>query len=111
MRVLHLLNHTKRLNGNVHAAIDLACAEARLGHRVAIASGEGHFDDILTAHDVEIIPLTQERRVGALLKAAAKLQRLLRDWRPDVVHSHMMTSTVLAWPVCRLMRVPLVTTV
>jgi glycosyltransferase involved in cell wall biosynthesis len=111
MRVLHLLNHTKRLNGNVHAAIDLACAEARLGHRVAIASGEGHFDDILTAHDVEIIPLTQERRVGALLKAAAKLQRLLRDWRPDVVHSHMMTSTVLAWPVCQLMRVPLVTTV
>jgi glycosyltransferase involved in cell wall biosynthesis len=111
MRVLHLLNHTKRLNGNVHAAIDLACAQAKLGHRVAVANGGGHFDDILAANHVEIMLVSQERRAATLLKGAAKLYRLLRDWRPDVVHSHMMTSTILAWPVCKLLRIPLITTV
>lgn len=27
MRVLHILNHTGRFNGNVRAAVDLACAQ------------------------------------------------------------------------------------
>ena len=111
MRVLHLLNHTKRLNGNVHAAVDLACAQAQLGHSVAVASGGGHFDELFSANGVEIMRVSQERRPVALIKAMRTLDRLLGDWHPDVVHAHMITSAAVAWPVCKVRRIPLVTTV
>lgn len=111
MRILHLLNHTKRLNGHVHAAVDLSCAQVKLGHSVAIASGGGDFDALLTANRVETMQVNHERRPAMLLKAAAKLHCVVREWRADVVHAHMMTSAVLAWPICKLSGIPLVTTV
>jgi glycosyltransferase involved in cell wall biosynthesis len=111
MRILQLLNHTRRLNGHVHAAVDLACALAKLGHKVAVASGGGDFDKLLVANNVDTMFVNQERRPGELVKAATALYRLARDWHAEVVHAHMMTSAVLAWPVCRLLGIPLVTTV
>jgi glycosyltransferase involved in cell wall biosynthesis len=111
MRILQLLNHTRRLNGHVHAAVDLACAQAKLGHQVAVASGGGDFDKLLAVNNVDTMLVSHERRPRELLKAVAGLYRLARDWRPEVVHAHMMTSAVLAWPVCKLLRIPLVTTV
>jgi glycosyltransferase involved in cell wall biosynthesis len=110
MRVVHLLNHTERLNGNVHAAVDLACAQAQLGHRVAVASGGGHFDDLFSANEVEIMRVSPEPHSVAPIKAMWTLRRLLKDWRAEVVHAHMMTSAVVAWPVCKFLRIPLVTT-
>jgi glycosyltransferase involved in cell wall biosynthesis len=111
MRVLHLLNHTNRLNGHVHAAVDLACAQAKLGHSVAIASGGGDFDALLASNGVESKLLNHDRRPSVLLKSLAALRRLERGWRPDVIHAHMMTSAILAWPICRFTRTPLITTV
>ncbi|MDP3740464.1 MAG: glycosyltransferase family 4 protein [Hyphomonadaceae bacterium] len=111
MRILHLLNHTKRLNGHVHAAVDLACAQVKLGHSVAIASEGGDFDTLLAANNVETMAVNHRRRPAALLSGLRSLNRLVRDWRADVVHAHMMTSALLAWPVCKLARIPLVTTV
>jgi glycosyltransferase involved in cell wall biosynthesis len=111
MRVLHLLNHTNRLNGHVHAAVDLACAQKRFGHHVAVASGGGDFDALLAGNKVQTMLLNHERRPATLIKALGVLYRLVRDWRADVVHAHMMTSAVLAWPVCKALGVPLVTTV
>ena len=111
MRIFHLLNHTCRMNGHVHAAIDLACAQVKLGHSAAMVSRGGDFDDFLAANGIEIMQLDCERRPATLLKSLYKLQGLVRGWRADVVHAHMMTSAVLAWPVCHLVGVPLVTTV
>lgn len=111
MRVLHLLNHTRRLNGHVHAAIDLACAQARQGHTVAIASQSGDFDALLRENRIETFAIDHERRVGRLIRSMLRLRTIVRAWRPDIIHAHMMTSAVLAWPVCRLSGVPLVTTV
>jgi glycosyltransferase involved in cell wall biosynthesis len=111
MRILHLLNHTRRLNGHVHAAIDLSCAQVKLGHQVAIASGGGDFDEFLPVHAVETMLLDHERKPLTLLKAVWHLRTLVRHWRPDVVHAHMVTSAVVAWPVCKMFRIPLVTTV
>lgn len=111
MRVLHVLNHTYRLNGHVHAAVDLACAQAALGHEVAVCSAGGSFDALLEAHGVETIVLDQERRPGTALKAITALIGHVRRRRFDVVHAHMMTSALLAWPACRLAGIPLVTTV
>lgn len=111
MRVLHLLNHTNRLNGHVHAAIDLACAQAKLGHSVAVASGGGDFDALLASRDIEAMVVRHQRRPATLFKSVAALYRQVVQWRADVVHAHMMTSAVLAWPVCKLIGIPLVTTV
>ena len=111
MRILHILNHTKRRNGHVHAAVDLACAQSQLGHSVAICSAGGAFDDLLAHHGVETFVIDQSRKPLTTLKAVFKLKGLIKGWRPDVVHAHMMTSAVLAWPCCRLAGVPLITTV
>jgi hypothetical protein len=68
MRILHLLNHTNRLNGHVHAAVDLACAQIKLGHSVAVASGGGDFDALLAANNIETMLVSHERRPATLLK-------------------------------------------
>src|SRR5689334_19433809 len=104
MRILQLLNHTKRLNGHVHAAVDLACAQVRMGHRVTVASGGGDFDALLAANQVESVVVAHQRRPAALMKGVAQLYSVIRSFRPDVVHAHMMTSAVLAWPICKLFR-------
>lgn len=111
MRIMHLLNHTNRMNGHVHAAVDLACAQVTLGHDVAIASGGGDFDSFLADHKVETKFVSHERQPAALIGSLISLNRLARDWRAELVHAHMMTSAVLAWPVCKVLRIPLVTTV
>jgi glycosyltransferase involved in cell wall biosynthesis len=111
VRILHLLNHRRRLNGHVHAAVDLACAQVKLGHTVAMASQGGDFDELLRTNGIETFVVDHERRPGPVLKSMVGLTGLLRRWRPDVVHAHMMTSAVLAWPACKLTRVALVTTV
>jgi glycosyltransferase involved in cell wall biosynthesis len=111
MRVIHILNHTRRLNGHVHAAVDLACAQSRLGHTIAIASGGGDFDLLLAQNEVETMPVNHERRPATLLKGLATLHRLARGWKADLVHAHMVTSAVLAWPVCKSLGIPLITTV
>jgi glycosyltransferase involved in cell wall biosynthesis len=111
MRILHLLNHTNRLNGHVHAAVDLACEQKRQGHDVCIASGGGDFDRLLAANDIDNRKLDHERKPLTILRSLWTLRRHVKEWKPDVVHAHMMTSAVLAYPVCKLSGVPLITTV
>jgi len=111
MRILHILNHTNRLNGHVHAAVDISCAQTKLGHTVSIASGGGDFDELLAGHGVESFRLLHKRQPLVLMRSFWRLLSLARNWKPDVIHAHMMTSAVLAWPVCKLLRIPLVTTV
>ncbi len=111
MRILHVLNHTGRLNGNVHAAIDLACVQARLGHDVVVVSGGGSFDTLLKDNAVETIQISQHRRPINMARAIISLSKLMRFRRLDVVHAHMMTSALLCWPACKVANVPLVTTV
>ncbi|WP_439575012.1 glycosyltransferase family 4 protein [Phreatobacter sp.] len=111
MRILHLLNHTLRLNGHVHAAVDLACAQTAMGHTVCVGSGHGEFDELLARRQVTSVRIDHRRRPLDLVKSLLALRRHVRTWQPDVIHAHMVTSAVLAWPVCKLAGIPLVTTV
>ncbi len=111
MRILHILNHTLRLSGNVHAAIDVSCAQSNNGHDVAMCSGGGNFDQILKNNKVTLIEIDQKRKVFTLIKASWKLYKFCKTWKPQLIHAHMMTSGVLAWPVTRILKIPLVTTV
>ncbi|WP_337270782.1 glycosyltransferase family 4 protein [Oryzifoliimicrobium ureilyticus] len=111
MRILHVLNHTQRLNGHVHAAVDLACAQAAQGHEVFVASGGGDFDGLLHEKGIKTFTVDHNRKVLNLLKAEVRLLQALRKSRAEVVHAHMMTSAVLAFPISKLIGVPLITTV
>ncbi|WP_158809367.1 glycosyltransferase family 4 protein [Beijerinckia sp. L45] len=111
MRILHLVNHTGRFNGNVHAAVDIACAQAQLGHDVAVCSGGGDFDEVFRQANVRVFTYDKRRSVFALVKAIMRFSRLMGKWKPDVVHCHMVACAVLAYPACKWHRKPLVTTI
>jgi glycosyltransferase involved in cell wall biosynthesis len=108
---LHILNHTNSLNGHVHAAVDLACEQVKWGHAVCVASGGGDFDDLLRESQVSQTRIDHRRAPLTLMKSLAALAAFVRRWKPDIVHAHMMTSAVLAWPICKTAGVPLITTV
>jgi glycosyltransferase involved in cell wall biosynthesis len=111
LRVLHLVNHTHRLNGNAHAVVDIACAQADLGHDVAVLHRGGSFDDAFRAHNVKLYQQTGFGSAKALLRNLREIDTVLHAFRPDVVHGHMIGSVLSAWPVTRLRRKPLVATV
>ncbi len=104
MRILHLLNtHVDAGNGIVNVAIDLACLQAKMGHSVAIASSRGDFRALLAAHGVEIFSLplpvgcsaARLGRATELPKGVLGLRRVVRCWKPDIVHAHMVTGLVV----------------
>jgi glycosyltransferase involved in cell wall biosynthesis len=112
MRILHFLNHIRILNGHVNVAVDLACAQADAGETVGLASGGGgYFESLLGAHRVELLQIEASRRPSALVKALARLKCAVSTFQPDIVHSHMVTSTVLASLLRPFFRFKLVTTV
>jgi len=111
MRILHILNHTRRLNGHVHAAVDLACAQVKLGHEVYMANEGGDFDKLLSANGIKTIFIPHQRKIPQLFKALFGLRRAIGRYDVDVVHAHMMTSAVIAFPICKLRGIPLITTV
>lgn len=112
MRILHLSNHCRFANGNVHAAVDLACEQAAKGHTVAFGSSGGYFEPLLQKNGVVLIDVPQEAMtVPKGIRTFFSLWKVIRDFRPDVIHAHMMTGAVLAKPWTCLFGIPLVTTV
>ncbi len=109
MRVLHILNDLQRNgNGIIHVTVDLACEQARQGHEVAIVSKGGDFADLVHRHGVQTYALDQARNARTLILALWKLRRLIREFRPDLIHAHMRTGLILTWLSTRFMKVPLV---
>ena len=113
LRILHLANHCDRVgNGIMNVAVDLACEQARLGHAVAFASAGGSFEESLEARDVRHFAVSQHwRRPLRLFDGARKLRRLLAEFKPDIVHAHMMGGAVMARAFNAPRRYGLVTTV
>lgn len=112
MRIFHLVNHCRFGNGNVHAAVDLACAQAAAGHRPILLSEGGDFVDLLERHGVKHITLAQNHRHPlALMRSVSGLLRQIKAEKPDIMHAHMMTGAILGRIVGTLTGIPLVTTV
>lgn len=110
MRVMHVLKHSLRSNGHVHVAVDLACAQAAAGHEVTFAHGEGSYDELLRDHGVAIVTVPDAGTPLGALRSERALLGIARRARPEVVHAHMMSSAVLAYPVSKALGAPLVTT-
>lgn len=112
LHIVHIIKHCGYGNGNVHVAIDLACVQARQGHRVAFVSAGGTFVPLLEEYGVHHVTMVQEQRqIFGMLRTAWRLTRFVRQRRPDVLHAHMMSSAILGYIASRLSRTPLVTTV
>jgi glycosyltransferase involved in cell wall biosynthesis len=112
MRIFHLVNHCRFGNGNVHAAVDLACAQAAAGHSPVLLSEGGDFVDLLERNGVAHIVLPQNhRKLPALLSSVSKLVGHIKRHKPDILHAHMMTGAILGRAAGTMTGIPLVTTV
>ncbi len=97
MRVLHILNHIQEIgNGIVNVAIDLACLQAESGYEVAVASAGGEYEQLLAHYGVRHFEFNQDRKPNLLIKAAWRYRAIAAEFKPDIVHAHMMTGMVLA---------------
>ena len=110
MKIMHLLKHSQRGNGNVHVAVDLACVQADNGHHVVFVSSGGSYDSLLAAHRVKVATIPEFGRARNASQGARALLSLARSFRPDVLHAHMMSAAVLGFAVSKVVRTPLVTT-
>ena len=93
LRVIHLINHCRFGHGNVHAAVDLACAQAASGDEVAVASGPGELKPLLGQTRVGYFALNQEsRKPAAVLGMIRGLRKVMADFRPDIIHGRPVAS-------------------
>src|SRR5262245_66197739 len=113
MRILHLANHCHRSgNGIVNVAVDLACSQSMNGHETAFASATGGFVELLARYGVRHFDVDQRSRVPwKLVEASVSLLTVLRQFRPDIVHAHMMTGAVLVRMFSPCFKYRIVTTV
>lgn len=108
MRILHLLNKlTDKGNGIVNVAVDLAMEQARQGHQVFFAAEDGGYTPLLQAAGVTCL-LAPQSGAARILRNSWALFRILRQVRPDIVHSHMRSGLVLVRPWATLLRKPVV---
>ena len=108
LRILHLLNHlSDRGNGIVNVAVDLAMCQAQHGMVVGFASGGGGFTPLLASAGIQCLRAPQTGALSAP-KNSLGLLKILRSFRPDVVHTHMRYGLALVWPWARLLKIPLV---
>jgi Glycosyltransferase Family 4 len=97
MKILHISNHILNAgNGIVNVAVDLACVQAIAGHTVAFASAGGQYEELLANFSVHHFSMNQERSVPNIVRAAFVYKDILQEFKPDIVHSHMMTGMVFS---------------
>jgi glycosyltransferase involved in cell wall biosynthesis len=109
MRILHVLSEvTDRGNGIVNAAIDLAAGQAEQGHVVVIASAGGGHEQLLSRLGIRHLPLDQTHRPMQLMRAVFTLRRYVREFQPDIIHTHVITGLLLGWFLTRFTGHPLV---
>lgn len=97
MKILHIANHVKECgNGIVNVMIDLACEQARLDHKVAVVSAGGKYTDLLNEHHIQHYTLDQTRRPMQMVQAFFHFRKIVKTFKPDIIHAHMMTGAVLS---------------
>jgi hypothetical protein len=111
-RIIHLAKHCVDGNGSVNVAVDLACLQAKAGCEVLFVSGGGTFESMLKDHNVRHLNIEQDQaKPLSLVTGTWKLANVVRSFRPEVLHAHMMGSAAIGSIVSMVSRVPLINTV
>ncbi len=76
--------------------IDLACEQAKLGHNVAVASEGGRYIELLQKNNIQHYKLDQTRRPAQIMQAFFDFRKLVKQFKPDIIHAHMMTGALLS---------------
>lgn len=84
-----------QLGGAERQVVDLADRLAARGHDVAIAYFVGGATQFPLNTAVGLYPLDFRKTPSGMLAGALRLRRLIRQWRPDVVHSHMVHANLV----------------
>ncbi|MCP4367211.1 MAG: glycosyltransferase family 4 protein [Deltaproteobacteria bacterium] len=105
MKILHLLSNWK-WTAVSEPAVDLALNQKVLGAEVLFVCGkspEGHKYDVLFHsrqkgfNNVEAIELPKHFQIHTAIRDARKLRKLINDFKPDIVHSHMKNAHFLGF--------------
>ena len=83
------------MGGAEKVVTSLADALAAIGHDVCIGYLTGVAVVLPTNTSIQVISLGMVAKTDAVI-AFFKLRRLIRDFQPDVVHSHMLHANILA---------------
>lgn len=103
MRILHV-SASLGVGGAERVLVDLARDQAEYGHQVAVAAAPGPLEDELAPFGIRCDPIPAHGRslFGAVATAVA-VARVMRAFRPTVVHAHnpkMTAVTVAARRLC-----------
>jgi glycosyltransferase involved in cell wall biosynthesis len=111
-RIIHLAKHCVDGNGHVHVAVDLACVQAEAGCEVLFVSCGGTYEAMLEQNGIRHILLEQDQnRPLSLIKTIWRLSGIVRSFRPDILHAHMMGSAIVGYLAALVSNARLVTTV
>lgn len=84
-----------QLGGAERQVVDLADRLAARGHDVAIAYFVDEATQFPTNTAVRLYPLHFRKTLIGMLGGGWRLRRVIRQWRPDVVHSHMVHANLV----------------
>ena len=103
MKILHVITTLGVGGAEKHLQI-LTRGQVARGHevRVAYLKGQGELTRDFEAQGVGVVSLQggggalgRLPKLGELFSARSNLRRLLRDWRPDVLHTHLLKADAL----------------
>ena len=94
MKILYVITGLG-LGGAERVVVDLADQMTELGHSVKIAYLTGNVLVKPSSLNVELIAL-HLNSVKDFLSASTRYQRLIKSFRPDVVHAHMVHANIFA---------------
>lgn len=86
--------------------------QAKQGHSVLYLSEGGDYEPLLSKVGVRTLKFRQKsRNPYDIFDATRKLVKIIRDYRPDLVHAHMMAAAAIGFAATRITNTPLITTV
>lgn len=110
LSVLQVCSAGRSIYGAVQSLMTLARAERDAGHRVEFCAFEGkEFGKDVRAQHFEVHEVAVRAKIDPM--AIAKMRRLIRDRRYQIVHTHLSTSSVNGCLAARFAKVPCVATV
>ncbi len=92
-------------NGGAERQLSLLAAVLSTMCEVRVVSlGSGPFQQVIEAAGVDVSVVSRRHRGD--VSVALKIDHIIRDWRPDIVHAWGWMSVLAAIPSCRLRGVP-----
>ncbi|TPJ89789.1 glycosyltransferase family 4 protein [Mesorhizobium sp. B2-5-13] len=99
MKIVHVLTRLLRAGSEENT---LACclAQARHGHEVLLVHGQEYDPGLRASVAGAIRVVTLEKLINSIspsrdISAFGQLTRLIRDWQPDIVHTHQSKAGIV----------------